>query len=52
MHNFTSVVGQLGCFVGGYDGEKAGGRYLAWVGSEDSIDFFPDLQLGSLEAYC
>jgi hypothetical protein len=52
VHNFTSIVCQLGCLIGRYDGEKTGRGHFSWVGSEDAVDFFPDLQFGSFKTDC
>ena len=52
VHDFTSIVGQLSCLVGRYDGKKTGSRDFSRVSSEDTVNFFPDLQFGSLKTNC
>lgn len=50
MHDLASVVRQLCCFFWGDDGDETRGGHLARVGGENSVDFFPDLEFGGIEA--
>lgn len=50
MDDFGTVVCQFGGLVGRDDGHEAGRGDFARVGSEDPVDFFPDLELAGGEA--
>ena len=50
MDHLGTVICQFGSFIGGDDGYKSCGWDFTWVGSEDAVYFFPDLQLGSFQA--
>lgn len=45
VNNFGTVKGQLGGLGRSDRGQQASGGHLARVGSKDTIDFLPDLQL-------
>ncbi len=50
VDDFRAVEGEF-CGLGGrHRRQKAGGRYLARIGREDAVDFFPDLELRGLYA--
>ena len=50
MHDLAAIVRQLGSFVWGDDWYKPRRGYLSGIGSEDPVDFFPDLEFGGGEA--
>ena len=50
VDDFAAVESEFAGLVRCERGEEAGGRDFAWVGGENAVDFFPDLELGGLEA--
>jgi hypothetical protein len=46
VYDLAAIVGQLGGLFGRDDRDDASGGHFTRVGCEDSVDFFPDLQLG------
>lgn len=49
MDHFAAIVGKLGRFFRGDDGQQSGGRDLARVGGEDAVHLFPDLELDGVQ---
>jgi len=49
MDDFGTVVGKLRGFLRGDNGDESGGTDFAGVGGEDTINFFPDLELICIE---
>ena len=50
VDHFGTVVGELCGFLGGDNGNESRGRDFARIGSEDTVNFFPDLELVCVEA--
>lgn len=50
MHDLAAVIRQLRRLLRGDDGDETRGGHLARVGGEYPVDFFPDLELGGLQA--
>ena len=50
VDDFRTVVGELRRFLGGDNGDESCGGDFARVGSEDTINFFPDLEFVCVKA--
>lgn len=49
VDDFRTVVSKLRGFLGGDDGNESRGGDFAWVGGEDTVNFFPDLEFVCVE---
>ena len=50
MHNLAPIIRQLRRLIGTNQRYQSRCGDFSWVGGEDAVDFFPDLQFGGGEA--